>query len=590
MRLLNIYRRVFAMLGNDRRLAGFLLTGNLVVAGLQFLDPVLFGRVIGLLTHSATLDHASVWAQAATLLGLWGVVGAIGIGVNILVALHAERLAHRSRLRGMERFFSHALALPLSFHGEVHSGRLMRNMQMAAEALFGANLLLFRDQAATFLSVIVLLPLTLFLNWRLALVLIALVILSCIVTGAVIGHTQNAQRRVEVYQSALAAQSQDAFSNLLVVQSFSRLPAEVANFRRLIGEMIAAQFPVLNWFAIVNVLTRAASTLAVITIVLIGTLLHLRGQAEVGQIVAFMGFATLLIGRLEQASAFVARMFFQLPALEAYFDVLDVNTSVPDRVGAKPLVVSRGEVVFDQVSFTYPNGPRVLSDISFTAYPGMSVALVGHTGAGKSTVAAVLQRFWDPESGRVMIDGQDLRGVTLRSLRDHIGTVFQDSMLFNRSIRDNLLVGRPDATEAEIEQACRVADAHDFIMAQPDGYDTMVGERGSTLSGGQKQRLAIARALLKDAPLLILDEATSALDGATEARVSLALKRLMAGRTTFIIAHRLSTVRDADMVLVFENGRIVEHGKFDALLTDGGHFADLVSAQMTTAVHAEAAD
>jgi ATP-binding cassette, subfamily B, beta-glucan exporter len=219
--------------------------------------------------------------------------------------------------------------------------------------------------------------------------------------------------------------------------------------------------------------------------------------------------------------------------------------------------------------------------VEFQAPPGRTVALVGQTGAGKSTAMALLQRLWDPVEGRVTLDGHDLRDITLESLRRNVGVVFQESMLFNRTIKDNLLIGRADATQEEVERACRMAEAHDFITRQPRGYDTLVGERGASLSGGQRQRLAIARALLKDPPVLILDEATSALDAATEARVQRALKALMAGRTTFIIAHRLSTVRDADEILVFDAGRIAERGTFDGLVSQGGRFADLVRTQLT---------
>jgi ATP-binding cassette subfamily B protein len=482
------------------------------------------------------------------------------------------------------------LALPLSFHGGTHSGRLIKGMLTGTDGLFATWLVFFRDQLSTILSAVVLLPMTLFLNWRLGLVLIVLVTVFLFFTAIVVKKTETAQRRVEGLNSSLAGTAQDALSNVMVVQSFTRLSAEAHLFSDIANQVIRHQFPVLNWWALVNVMTRASSTLAIITIVVVGTWLHMNSMASVGEIVSFMGFAMLLIGRLETAASFVSSLFFKLPALEDFFNILDENSSVPDREGARVLWAPRGEVRFENVSFAYPGkgpsatGAAVLTDISFRAQPGMCVALVGHTGAGKSTAMTLLQRLWDPTSGRITIDGQDLRDITLDSLRSNIGVVFQESLLFNRSIRDNLLVGRPEATDEEIEQACRMADAHEFIIRQQDGYDTMIGERGTTLSGGQRQRLAIARALLKNPPILILDEATSALDAATEARVSKALKTLMAGRTTFIIAHRLSTVRDADEILVFDDGRIVEQGNFNTLLARQGRFATLVETQLSPAV------
>jgi ATP-binding cassette subfamily B protein len=215
--------------------------------------------------------------------------------------------------------------------------------------------------------------------------------------------------------------------------------------------------------------------------------------------------------------------------------------------------------------------------------PGTRVALVGPTGAGKSTAVALLYRAADPERGRILVDGTDIRAVTLDSLRRNIGVVFQQSTLFQRSIRENLRIGRPEASEAELIEAARAAQAHDFIMARPQGYDTVLGERGAMISGGERQRLAIARALLKDPPILILDEATSALDAATEARVQAALDRLMQGRTCFIVAHRLSTVRNVDQILVMDGGRIVERGRFVELVTQGGLFAELVRTQLSGA-------
>ena len=588
MRFLKIYHRVLSTLGGDKRLAIMLGVANVIVAGLQFMDPVLFGRVIGLLSSSEGMSTADVWGQAGQLLAVWGLVGAASIGANIAVALHSERMAHRNRLTVMNRYFSHVLSLPLSFHGDIHSGRLMKVMLGGADSLFGLWLVFFKEQLATYVAVVVLLPLTFLINWRLAMTLVVLVVLFVIFTVAVVRRTEAGQRQVEFYHSQLAGTASDALANVMVVQSFTRLSAESRLFGQVIQDVIANQFPVLNWWALVTVLTRGASTLAVIAIVVIGTWLHMQGQASVGEIVSFMGFATLLIGRLESAVQFASKVFFQLPILEDFFSVLDAKSSVPERADAKDLVAPQGEVVFDAVSFAYPGGPNILSDVSFTAKPGTSVALVGQTGAGKSTAMNLLQRLWDPSAGGIRVDGQDLRDVSLESLRASIGVVFQESMLFNRSIRDNLRIGRAGATDAELEQACRLADAHEFIVRQPQGYDTVVGERGSTLSGGQRQRLAIARALLKDPPILILDEATSALDAATEARVSRAMQTLMKGRTTFIIAHRLSTVRDADEILVFDNGRIAERGNFEALLRMKGTFAELVETQLSPQVAAAA--
>jgi ATP-binding cassette subfamily B protein len=592
MRFFKVYGRVLGLLGRDIRIAGFLAFANLMVAGLQFLDPVLFGRVVNMLSQSDKEPHSVLWHDAAILLGIWVAVGIGGILSNIAVALQTERLAHRHRIKSMGRYFQHVLALPLSFHGGTHSGRLIKGMLAGTDGLFGTWLVFFRDQLSTILSAVVLLPMTLFLNWRLGLVLIALVAVFLVFTVIVVRKTEMAQRRVEGLNSSLAGTAQDAISNVMVVQSFTRLSAEARLFSDIANQVIRNQFPVLNWWALVNVMTRASSTLAIITIVLVGTWLHMNGLASVGEIVSFMGFAMLLIGRLETAASFVSSLFFKLPALEDFFTILDERSSVPEKDDARVLWAPRGEVRFEDVSFAYPaSDAAVLTDVSFRAKPGMCVALVGHTGAGKSTAMTLLQRLWDPTSGRITIDGQDLRDITLDSLRSNIGVVFQESLLFNRSIRDNLLVGRPEATDAEMEQACCMADAHEFIIRQQNGYDTMIGERGATLSGGQRQRLAIARALLKNPPILILDEATSALDAATEARVSKALKALMAGRTTFIIAHRLSTVRDADEILVFDDGKIVEQGNFNALLARQGHFAHLVETQLSPSLpHLAAAE
>jgi len=331
------------------------------------------------------------------------------------------------------------------------------------------------------------------------------------------------------------------------------------------------------------VLTRAGTTLTLLVILLVGTYLKLVGLASVGQIVSFMSIAALLIARLEQAVSFSNRLFADAPKLADFFGVLDTVPAVRDRPDALDPGRVRGLVEFKDVSFSYDGKRSAVADLSFTALPGDRVALVGPTGSGKSTALALLHRVFDPQSGTVSVDGVDIRGLTLTGLRRNIGVVFQETLLFNRSIAENLRVGKPAATEADMREAASRAQALDFIDRNPQGFEARIGERGRLLSGGERQRLAIARALLKNPPILILDEATSALDPVTEARVTRALDEVMKGRTTFVIAHRLSTVRNATRILVFQNGRVVETGTFDELQRRGEFFAELVNAQFAPA-------
>ena len=289
-----------------------------------------------------------------------------------------------------------------------------------------------------------------------------------------------------------------------------------------------------------------------------------RGELTVGQVVSFVWFANLLIAKLDQLSHFILGLLNQKPAIDAYFDLVDTASPVIEKPDALALTDAKGDVRYEQLTFRFPDSTLGVFDIDFVAAPGRTVALVGHTGSGKTTTLALLQRLRDPQEGRITVDGHDIRDLKLASLRGAMAVVFQDAGLFNRTIAENLRIGRPDATDDEVERAARMAEAHDFIMQKPEGYQFMIGERGASLSGGERQRLAIARAILKDAPILILDEATSALDVETEGRIKRALDALRKGRTTFIIAHRLSTVANADLILVLEQGRIVERGSYRA--------------------------
>jgi ATP-binding cassette, subfamily B, beta-glucan exporter len=365
--------------------------------------------------------------------------------------------------------------------------------------------------------------------------------------------------------------------NVTVVQSYARLGAEMQAMRAVMGELLAAQYPVLTWWGLLTVLTRAAATITVVTILSVGAVLVSSGQLTAGSIVAFIWLANLMIGKLDLLAGFFVRIFQSAPTLRTFYDLLDATEEVRERPDAVPLGRVAGEIRYENVTFRFRNSDQGVFGIDFVAPPGTTTALVGPTGAGKTTTLALLQRLRSPAGGRILVDGQDIEGVTLNSLRHQIAVVFQDAGLFNRSIAENIRLGRPEASDAEVEEAARLAEAYDFIVKKPGGFQFVIGERGASLSGGERQRIAIARAILKDAPILILDEATSALDVETESRIKRALDRLRQGRTTFIIAHRLSTVADADTILVLDQGRIVERGTFRALVGQQGLFAHLVA-------------
>jgi len=309
------------------------------------------------------------------------------------------------------------------------------------------------------------------------------------------------------------------------------------------------------------------------------------GVMTLGDLLGIVGAIGIATPAARSISGFNTMLNEALAAVNRMFTLIDEPETINDKPGAKPLRVSEGRIEFEAVGFSYGDAPAV-EDVSFAVAPGETVALVGPSGAGKSTVFNLLPRLYDVTTGAVRIDGQDVRDVTVVSLRNSISLVAQESALFNDTIRNNIALGRAGATHAEIEEAARNAAAHDFIMALPQGYDTIAGERGGNLSGGERQRIALARAFLRDAPILLLDEATSALDAASEAQVQDALKRLSKGRTVLVIAHRLATVRDADRILALENGRIVEVGRHDDLVAKGGLYARLSRLQFQSAEQA----
>jgi ATP-binding cassette subfamily B protein len=567
------------MLGPQARLGVVLAIANILLAVAAFAEPILFGRIIDSLIGSQTKNEMPSITTLGPLLAAWVGFGMFTIASGVLIALHADRLAHRRRLGIITGYFEHVLQLPLAYHGGTHSGRLMKVMLQGADALWGTWLSFFREQCVAIVSLVVLLPIAITLNWRLGLLLVVLVIVFAVLTSYVINRTISLQQRVERYHSDLAERAADALGNIALIQSYTRTEAEVKGMRNVVEQLLEKQMPVLAWWALVAVATRAATTITVLSIFLLGVWLYTQNLTTIGEIVTFVNVSALFIGKLEQAASFAHRLVTDAPRLQEFFEVLDSAPSVHDKPNAIEMPRPRGVVDFENISLSYDGKRAAVDGISLHADAGETIALVGATGAGKSTALAIMHRAFDPQKGVVKIDGVDIRDYTLVSLRKNIGVVFQEALLFDRSIEENLKVGKPDATPAEIDSALQRAQASEFIKRLPEGIKSNVGERGRALSGGERQRLAIARALLKNPPILVLDEATSALDAGTEALVQTALEEVMKGRTTFVIAHRLATVRNADRIVVFHEGKIVESGSFDELVAKNGRFALLAKAQ-----------
>ncbi|BCH52750.1 glucan ABC transporter ATP-binding protein/ permease [Agrobacterium vitis] len=567
MSLLQIYWRALQYLAAYRLKVSIVVTANVILAVITIAEPILFGWII---------DAISSGKPVKDILFLWGGFGIFNTIAFVLVAREADRLAHGRRASLLTEAFGRIISMPLSWHHQRGTSNALHTLLRASETLFGLWLEFMRTHLATAVALVLLVPTAFSMDVRLTLVLIVLGLIYVAIGKMVMDKTKDGQASVESHYHTVFSHVSDTISNVSVVHSYNRIQAETSALKTFTSKLLDAQYPVLDWWAIASGLNRIASTASMLIILIIGTMLVQSGELRVGDVIAFIGFANLLIARLDQMRQFSTQIFEARAKLEDFYVLEDSVQDRDEPAGNRDLQSVRGDVEFRHVSFDFANTTQGVKDVSFTVKAGQTIAIVGPTGAGKTTLINLLQRVHEPQHGQILIDGADISTITRQSLRNSIATVFQDAGILNRSIADNIRIGRENATDEDIVKAAEAAAATDFIESRLSGFDTDVGERGNRLSGGERQRIAIARAILKDAPILVLDEATSALDVETEERVKSAIDRLRQNRTTFIIAHRLSTVREADQVLFLDHGRIVEMGGYDELSAKGGRFAALL--------------
>lgn len=539
------------------------------------IEPFFFKEVIDGLINLTEIN------EILGIFSIWVVIVLVNIlfliGISFLASFIANKIYHKLWIRT----FNHLMSLSIDFFQENKAGSVMRNFERGLDNLYMLHMGFFRNILINFLIIIILFPVIFYLNIKMALLFLASVPILIAFTIYGTRKTMNRQKESDNEWSEISGVAYDAISNIFLVKSFVLKNFLSEKIMKKTSKAYDSQVEAIKWWGFIAGFSRSIGLVLNILVFFVGGMLFINGDITIGGIIMFVGFSTILISTFNAIFWNVTEYLWQREKINFLFNLIETKPSIINSKDALNIDILKGNITFKDVSFTYKDGEDAVRNISFNIKEGEVIAFVGHTGSGKSTTANLISRFFDISTGKISIDGIDIKDIDIDSLRKNISIVFQENTFFNASFEENLIVGEKKVDKEIIEEACKKAYIWDKIKNSKKGLKQILGDRGTKLSGGEKQRLSIARAIIKDAPILILDEATSALDAKTEYEIQLALSNAIKGKTTIIIAHRLSTIKKADRIFVFNNGEIVEEGKFDELISKKGHFYDLANHQIT---------
>jgi len=572
-------RRLLSYVGPYRSLTTAATTFTILGALMQLVRPLL----LGLAVNAMVPPHPLSLARREHRLDLYAGVYLASFVVNWVCSLIQTRLTTRLGQAVLvdlrHHLYSHIQSLSLNFFDARSVGSVLvrvTNDVNALNDLFTNGIVTLLTNAFMLAGIVVVM---LLLRWNLALACFGVIPILMVISTGVRYRIRVSWQFVRRRLTRINSHLNEAIQGIRVTQAFTRETENRRFFYQINHQYYETWKTAQRWSSLFSPLVSFTGALGTVVVFVYGAHMYRVGAITLGLLVSFVQYVAQFWSPISQLGMLYNSLLQAMASSERIFQFLDFQPLVSSGEGAPALPSVQGAVEFDRVEFSYDGRRKALDGVSFSVRPGQMVALVGHTGAGKTSVVNLITRFYDPQGGRILVDGRDVREVDVASLRRQVGVVLQDTILFSGTVRDNLRYGRLDATDAEVEAAAAAVNAHEFIMRLPQGYDTEVQERGSRFSVGQRQLLSFARALLADPRILILDEATSSIDTQTEILIQRALARLLRGRTSFVVAHRLSTIRQADLIIVFDHGKIVETGTHEQLLDADGVYADLLRAQ-----------